>query len=210
MSAPFQRFIPKLKGHILGRLLDRTYEGDTYGEFTGDERNTVHIVGERLYRCRTMRVNYTTYDVRCEGDVINPKSYPDIMVKSPETGPQAQPYWYARVIGIFHGLVSSSHREVREQLPRHMDFLWVRWFGMEPGRYRYGFHCARLPKIGFVESTDEYAFTFLDPLQVIRGAHMIPAFKDKRTSALLPAPKTVAQVLNPEDKDDWVNFYVNM
>jgi len=81
---------------------------------------------------------------------------------------------------------------------------------MEPGRYRYGFHCACLLKIGFVELTDEYAFTFLDPLQVIRGAHMIPAFKDKRTLALLLALKTVAQVLNPEDKDDWVNFYVNM
>jgi len=77
---------------------------------------------------------------------------------------------------------------------------------MEPGRYRYGFRCARLLKIGFVESTDDYAFTFLDPLQVIRGSHMIPAFKDKRTSAL----RTVARVLNPEDKDDWVNFYVNM
>jgi len=157
-----------------------------------------------------MRINYTTYDVRREVDTINPKTYPDIMVKSPETGPQAQPYWYARVIGIFHGVVSSSHPELREQLPCHMDFLWVRWFGMEPGRYRYGFRCARLPKIGFVESTDGYAFTFLDPSQVIRGAHMIPAFKDGRTSALLPALKTVARVLSPEDEDDWVNFYVNM
>jgi len=105
MSVPFQRFIPKLKGHILRCLLDHTYEGDTYGEFTGDERNTIHIVGERLYHCRTMRVNYMTYDIRREGDVINPKSYPNIMVKSPETGPQAQLYWYAHVIGV----VSSTH-----------------------------------------------------------------------------------------------------
>ena len=125
MSAPFQGFIPKLKGHILGRLLNRTYKGDTYGKFTSDKRNTVRITGECLYRCRTMRVNYTTYDVRCEEDVINPKTYPDIMVKSLETGPQAQPYWYAHVIGIFHGLVSSLHPKVREQSSRRMDFLWV-------------------------------------------------------------------------------------
>ena len=155
-----------------------------------------------------MRINYKTYDVRREGDVINPKTYPDIMVKSPE--PQAQPYWYARVIGIFHGLVSSSHPGVKDKLPRRMDFLWVRWFGVEPGRYRSGFRYARLPKIGFVESTDPYAFTFLDPLEVIRGAHMIPAFKEGRTSSLLPAAKTVARVLHPEDEDDWLNFYVNM
>ena len=157
-----------------------------------------------------LRINYTTYDVRRDGDVINPRTYPDIMVKSPETGPQAQPYWYARVIGIFHALVSSSHPEVQERSLRPMDFFWVRWFGMEPGRYRHGFGHARLPKIGFVEWTDKYVFTFLDPAQAIRGVHIIPAFSEERTLALLPATKSVARDLNPEDEDDWVNFYVNM
>jgi len=170
----------------------------------------VCIAGERIYRGRMLRINYTTYDVRREGDIINPRTYPDIMVKSPETGPQAQPYWYARVIGIFHALVSTSHPKAEERSLRRMDFLWVRWFGMEPGRYRHGFRKARLPKIGFVEWTDKYAFTFLDPAQVIRGVHTIPAFKEDRTSALLPATKSVAQILNPREEDDWVNFYVNM
>jgi hypothetical protein len=91
-----------------------------------------------------------------------------------------------------------------------MDFLWVRWFGMEPGRYHHGFHYARLPKVGFVESTDPYAFTFLDPAQVIRGAHVIPAFSEGHTQDLLPATTSVARVLNSTDEDDWVNFYVNM
>ena len=157
-----------------------------------------------------MRINYTTYDVRRDGDTINPRLYPDIMVNSPETGPGAQPYWYARVIGIFHAYISSTHPEVREKTLRSMDFLWVRWFGMEPGPYRHGFRRARLPKIGFVEASDDYAFTFLDPAQVIRGAHFIPAFSAGRTTALLPVTKSVARVLNPDEKDDWVNFYVNM
>jgi len=112
------------------------------------------------------------------------------MVKSPETGPQAQPYWYARVIGIFHALVSSSHKGVQDRSLHQMDFLWVRWFGMEPGRYRHGFHYACLPKIGFMESTDQYAFTFLDPAQVIRGIHAIPAFSEGRTRDLLPCYDT--------------------
>ena len=132
------------------------------------------------------------------------------MVMSPEKGPQVQPYWYARVIGIFHALVSSSHPDVKNKSRVRMEFLWVRWFGVEPGRYRHGFHLARLPKIGFVESSDEYAFTFLDPGQVIRGAHITPAFSEGRTSTLLPATKSVARVLRPDEKDDWVNFYVNM
>jgi hypothetical protein len=195
---------------VLGRLLKRKYEGDSYGDFTEDERNTVHIAGERIYRCKTMRINYTTYDVRRDADTIKIGSYPDIMVKSPETGSNAQPYWYARVIGVFHALVSSSHMSVPERSLCRMDFLWVRWFGVEPGRYRHGIRYARLPKIGFVESTDPFAFTFLDPAQAIRGVHVIPAFSEGRTSALLPNGKSVARILNPEEEDDWVNFYVNM
>jgi hypothetical protein len=199
-----------LKDNILGRLLERDYEGDSYGEFTDEERNTVRIAGERIHQCNTLRVNYTTYDVKRDTDTIKPGSYPDIMVKSPESGPNAQPFWYARVIGVFNALVSSSHPGVRENSLRRMDFLWVRWFGFEPGRYRYGIRCAQLPKVGFVESTDPYAFTFLDPTQAIRGVHLIPAFSEGRTSALLPAAKSIARILNPEDDNDWVNFYVNM
>jgi hypothetical protein len=204
-----QDFMRKLKDHILGRLLKREFDGDTYGKLADQDRNTVRISGERLYRCKTFQVNYTTYDIQRDGDTINPRTYPDIMVKSPETGPRAQAYWYARVIGIFHAMVSSSHVGVEEKSFRHMDFLWVRWFGVEPG-YRHGFRYARLPKFGFVESTDDYAFTFLDPALVIRGVHMIPAFAEGRTTALLPATKSLARVLNLEDEDDWVNFYVNM
>ena len=195
---------------MLGRLLERNYEGDSYGEFTEEERNTVQIAGERIYQCKTMRINYTTYDVRRDTDTINIGSYPDIMIKSPETGSDAQPYWYARVIGVFHALVSSSHAGIPERSLCRMDFLWVRWFGVEPGRYRHGFRYARLPKIGFVESADPFAFTFLDPAQAIRGVHVIPAFSEGRTSALLPNGKSAARILNPGEEDDWVNFYVNM
>ena len=157
-----------------------------------------------------MRINYTTYDVRRDGDTINPWMYPNIMVKSPETGPSAEPYWYARVIGIFHAYVSSTHPDVGVRTLRSMDFLWVRWFGKEPSPYRHGFCHARLPKIGFVELLDKYAFTFLDPTQVVRGAHIIPAFSAGRTPALLPVPRSVAHILIPNEEDDWVNFYVNM
>jgi hypothetical protein len=183
-----------------------------YGKFTDKERNTVWIAGEQMYCCKTVKINYTTYDIRWDGDTINPRMYPDIMVTSPETGPNAQPYWYACVIGIFHTMVSSTHLEleVTARSWHQMDFLWVWWFGMEHGRYRHGFQVSHLPKIGFVKSSDNYAFTFLDPAQVIRGAHLIPAFVEGRSSALLPAKKSVACILNPNNEDDWLNFYINM
>jgi hypothetical protein len=121
-----------------------------------------------------------------------------------------QPYWYAHVIGIFHALMSSSHPGVKNKSQSRMEILWVHWFGVEPGWYHSGFHLARLPKIGFIKSLDEFTFTFLDPGQVIRGAHIMPAFSKGRILTLLPATKSVARVLSPDETDDWVNFYVNM
>ena len=68
---------------------------------------------------------------------------------------------------------------------------------------------ARLPKVGFVEVTDEDAFGFLDPDLIIRGSHLIPAFHFGRTHDLMPYDRpTVAR--SADEKDDWVNFYVNM
>jgi hypothetical protein len=121
----FKGFIPKLKDHLHGYLLNQGYNGDIYGKFTEEERNTIHIVGEQIYHCKIIHINYTTYDVRHDADTINPQMYPDIMVKSPETGPHAQPFWYAHIIGIFHASVLSCHPEVTERSTHQMDFLWV-------------------------------------------------------------------------------------
>ena len=208
----FKVFIPKLKDHILGHLLERNYKGDMYSKFTDEEQNMVRIAGERIYRCKTVKINYTTYDIRRDGDTINTRTYPDVMVTSPERGPNAQPYWYARVIGIFHATVSSTHPELETtaRSQHQMDFLWVLWFGMEPSRYHHRFQFSCLPKIGFVESTDSYAFTFLDPAQVIRGTYLIPAFTEGRSLTLLPVKRSRAHVVNPNEEDDWLNFYINM
>jgi hypothetical protein len=55
----FKGFIPKLKDHFLGCLLNRGYDGDTYSKFTEEERNTVHITGKQIYHCKTIHINYT-------------------------------------------------------------------------------------------------------------------------------------------------------
>jgi hypothetical protein len=88
----FKAFILKLKDHILGHLLQQNYEGDVYGTFMNEEQNTVRIAGERIYHCKMVKINYMTYDIRCDGDTINTWTYSDIMVTLPETGPNAQPF----------------------------------------------------------------------------------------------------------------------
>jgi len=130
------------------------------------------------------------------------------MVRSPEVGDDTHPYWYAQVLGIYHATVSTTHSAAAKHSAQPMQFLWVRWLGTEPG-YRSGSRMARLPKVGFVEDTDEDAFGFLDPDLVIRGSHLIPTFCSGRTCDLMPYDgSSFARPTN--EKDDWVNFYVNM
>jgi len=133
---------------------------------------------------------------------------------APDNENDHEHYWYARVLGIYHAKVSTSHPDTTNGTEiRCMEFLWVRWLGAEPG-HRYGFRRAVLPKIGFVPLTDDYAFGFLDPKHVIQGCHLIPAFTCGRTSDLLPVKNTDAHCLQcysqARETDDWMNFYVNM
>ncbi|KAG2032650.1 hypothetical protein BDR03DRAFT_935890 [Suillus americanus] len=173
-------FIPKLKDHILYRLrqLDVSHCDHT---FTDDEHNSVIISDNRLYSVQTMQVHYTTYDLRREYDNINPRTHSDVMVLSGETRPQ-HPYWYARVLGIYHMDILLN---VEGPFKTHqIEVLYVRWLAPLTGHHS-GMKCARLPKIAFVEDTDSDAFGFLDPTQVIRGAHLIPAFSSGRGTTSL-------------------------
>ncbi|GLB38147.1 hypothetical protein LshimejAT787_0500120 [Lyophyllum shimeji] len=116
------------------------------------------------------------------------------------------PYWYAHVIRIFHAEVRHVGPASKSLAPRKMVFFWVRWFGRDL-KHRAGWKAKRLHRVGFVDSEDSEAFGFLDPADVIRAVHMLPAFAYRRTSDLL-APSIARQ---PDDNDeDWVYYYVGM
>ena len=190
--------------------MSREFDGDVHEEFNDSDRNSIRFVGNKIYSVQTCHIYYTSYDLQWQSDTVNPCAHPDIMLRSPVVEDGAEPYWYGRVIWIYHANVWAENSEIRGgRTARRMDFLWVRWFGDEPGYYS-GFRRARLPKIGFVESTDEFAFSFIDPANVVRGCHLIPAFNAGRSPDLLPYPRSIARRLNSEDVDDWLNFYVNM
>lgn len=192
----------------MGRLLDHPFDGDEEFTYSEKQQNSIRIVNDRMYASKVLRVNYTTYDVRRGQDSMNPRTHCDVMVLSPETEDDAHPYWYARVLGVFHAQVLHTGADAKSHSIQPMEFLWVRWFGLEPG-YRSGTHVARLPKIGFVPDTDANAFGFLDPSLVVRGCHLVPAFAAGRTQSLLPTiSPTAAQA--PGETDDWVNYYVVM
>lgn len=203
----FQDFIPKLKDHLLTRLFGRAYDGDEV-EYSDTERNNVEIVDNRMYDHKTLRVNYTTYDLRRQQDVISPEFHPDAMVLSCEDGEDTHPYWYARVIKIFHLLVRhhSFGYQSEPAEPQRMDVLWVRWFGINMDA-RGGLSKKRLHGVSFIPWDEGEAFGFLDPAQVIRGVHLIPNFSRGWTERRLPPSMT----RRAEDEDkDWDSFYVNL
>jgi hypothetical protein len=193
----------------LGRLLGRDFDGDEE-QFSEEERATVRIVNHKIYSVGTMRVNYTTYDMRRDQDIINPRTHADVMVMSAETGRDAHPFWYARVLSIFHVNVVHKGPQSRSLATQRMEFLWVRWFGIVPG-YKSGFKVARLPKVGFIpcDDQDTPAFGFLDPSLVLRGCLLVPAFADGKTSVLLPVTTpTVARPIG--ETEEWQSYYAIM
>ena len=199
-----------LKSHLLARLLDLSYDGDEH-QFSRQDLADVTIQQERLYTHKIMRINYTTYDTHRDQDTVNTRTHPDFMVLAHEEEEEssAHPYWYGRVLGIFHAEVRHvGPRSKTEGRPQRMEFLWVRWFGRDmtrPGGWKY----KRPHRIGFLDATDpdSGAFGFVDPAAIIRAAHIIPAFHYGRTKELLG--RSVARHFDAEDDEDYAFYYVN-
>jgi len=94
-----QEFMPKLKDHLLGRLLSHKFDGDDHN-FSEQERNTIQIQNNTIYQHATVRINYTTYDLQRDYDTVNSQTHPFVMLHAPEETPiNSHPFWYAAVRG---------------------------------------------------------------------------------------------------------------
>jgi hypothetical protein len=120
-------------------------------------------------------------------------------------GPIEHPYWYARVLGIYH---TEAWLDTGSSIERHqIEALYVRWLAPLTD-HKSGMNYARLPKVAFVEEGDRDAFGFLDPGQVIRSAHLIPAFTSGRGTTSLRQGESFAR--QGGEVDDWEAYYVGM
>jgi hypothetical protein len=141
-------------------------------------------------------------------DSLNPRTHADVMVLSQEDGDASlsHPYWYGRIIGIFHADVRHIGPMSNSIDPQRMEFLWIRWFGQDLS-YAAGFGAKRLHRIGFIDSDEPDAFGFVDPSVIIRAVHLVPTFSQGRTAEFLP-PSIARQP--KENDEDWRFYYVNM
>lgn len=112
------------------------------------------------------------------------------------------PFWYARVLGIYHLNVRDHRAEGTEW--KRVELLWVRWFAPDFD-VAAGWDARRLDQVGYIPSDEEGAFGFLDPAHVLRGAHLIPFFDGGKTDELL-VPTSVAA---DSSEGDWERYCVN-
>ncbi|KJA14075.1 hypothetical protein HYPSUDRAFT_107425, partial [Hypholoma sublateritium FD-334 SS-4] len=197
-------FYPRLQEHLLARILHPTWSGDG-NEYSDEERSKVFFINERLYRHKVMRINYTTYDVRLGQDSVNARNHADIMVLS--SSDKDHPFEYGRIISIFHvDVVIKLDKAVVSPTPVSKEVLWVRWYKRDSS-YDAGFKKKRLHRLQFFPCNDPAAFGFLDPDEVIRAVHLIPAFRFGKTSNLF-SEESLGRA--PGEFEDWKYFYVNI
>lgn len=173
-----------------------------------EDLREISIENDKIYSHQTLRINFTTYDVRRDQDVVNPSGDKRfVMVKSQADDAEHQStedapftlFWFAEVLGIYHANVFVRSTGEKQRF----DFLWVRWLGNEPDDNPGG-RSRRLMKLGFVQNDEgQIPFGFLDPAHVVRGCHLIPAFNAGRTRDLLD------HSFVQNENGDWTNFYVN-
>jgi len=73
-----------------------------------------------------------------------------------------------------------------------------------------GWKTKHLLCLGFVPGNDETAFGFVDPAQVIRSVHLMPAIAWGHTNKYLSGKTSViTRGVNEPDKD-WQLYYVGM
>ena len=172
----------------------------------GSDCDLVLFKRNRIYRHQLMRLNYTTYDVRRAQDGINFRtSHCNIMVLSEDSNDTetTHPFLYGRVLGIYHVNVVYNGPGMVNYQPRRMEFLWVRWFQYHSDKPLAGWDSCRLDQLRFPSVASESAFGFVDPVDVVRGCHIIPRFARGQSH---PDGKGLSKVA--QDSGDWFSYYV--
>ena len=143
--------------------------------------------------------------MRRKQDTINlSTSHCDIMVLANREADSDHPYTYARVIGIFHVNVIYAGARRADYSSHRMEFLWVHWYELDTLDPLGSWGSNRLDRLRFLSMDKEDAFGFLDPNDILRAAHVIPAFKAGKRS-----PDGSRLSSNAKDDEDWQAYFQN-
>ena len=212
-----QDFVPKLKDHLIPHLkvalmqdpitTDISYDEPLNANTTNDNHiphDSVHLKGGQIYLHKLVRFQYTTYDVQRDQDIINPSTpHQDIMLLATTNDDHDHPFLYGRALGIYHAnVIFTGCQSSQIYQARRFEFLWVRWYKYEGPNVRWS--DSRLDRLSFPLVTTEGAFGFVDPHDVLRACHIIPAFSNGKKYQ-----DGVGISRCAHDSQDWACYYVN-
>ncbi|KAI0665787.1 hypothetical protein C8Q78DRAFT_1083639 [Trametes maxima] len=156
-------FLPLLHNHLLGRMF-QDYFGTDYadGDLTHAQLNGLEIQAESRASLPTQVASHQLHNIRYAlGPRHNQSAHPDIMLLArDDTQEDVHPFWYARVIDIFHVQVRYTGR---------MEFLS---FGTKPSP----------PPLQQRINLGWLPFSFVNPADVLRASYLMPAFAYGTTS----------------------------
>ena len=196
--------MPKLKAHLLPQIREIHLGNLEGGELEPDGLPPIAPVilkGNCIYRHNILRINYTTYDMRRETDMVNPRTQHRNILLLAQDGSNHQ-FCYARVLAIFHANVIYTGSGSKDFSPRRMEFLWVRWLELVDSPATWDTYL--LDKVKFVPMNRADAFGFVDPGDVLRSCHLVPAF----TAGKLHTDGVVFSRV-ARHSEDWKQYCVN-
>ena len=116
----------------------------------------------------------------------------------------SHPFRYAQVLGVYHANVVYIGPGMDGYEPHQMEFLWVRWYQqMHTTRSCWMSH--RLDRLQFLPVAAEDAFGFVDPSDILRACHVIPAFARGKLHQ-----DGIGMSRCARDASDWTTYYLNL
>jgi hypothetical protein len=198
-----------------GPVTSETNPGPVFSlSVDGSATDFIFFKNDCIYHHKLLRFHFTTYDVRRGTDIVNAgtsrhnvmllvedecdRDNADVSIGSSNS----HPFLYARVLGAYHANVLYTGPGMRNHEARRFDFLWVRWYELvNPASS--GWSSSKLDAIRFPPMHQANSFGFVDPKDVLRGCHIIPAFaKGKRHTDEVGVSRCA------KDRHDYMLYYV--
>ena len=182
-----QNFLLKLREHLLPRIQTKLLQnteslsepsGIRASSPDGDASNFVFLKNDRIYHHKLIRFHFTTYDLQRGTDIVNPgTSRRNVMLLADNAERSVislnpHHFLYAQVLGAYHVNVIYTGPGMRDFEACRFDFLWVRWFEV----VNPGLSTSKLDSVRFPPMNKNSSFGFVDPKDVLRGCHILPAF----------------------------------
>ncbi|EGO28346.1 hypothetical protein SERLADRAFT_413311 [Serpula lacrymans var. lacrymans S7.9] len=194
-------YIKQLTTNLQSGMVDTSISADLLRYSASTMLGHIVFKNDRINNHKILRINYTTYNIQQAQDVINPQTnYCNIMLLAypDSSSSSAHPFLYAQVIGIYHANVISIDSTNIDYRPRRIEFLWVRWYELQACEPH------QLATLCFVPMADNDVFGFVDPTDVLRACHLIPAFARDKS-----CPDGVGLSRCARDGQDSKLYYIN-